>query len=1039
MSELRAAVKRLGLPGLPGAAAARPPVQQPAVEPPAVERGAGEIALVVRCTAGHLPYARVLGETLARFHPEIDYFVVVMDPAGEERLAHGRLVPAEALGLERLGFLRLALAPAQLCMASKPAACRWAASLGYRKVLSFDADIALFAPMDALLEALERHRWVVTPHLAAPFPNPERRWEHPTLFEIGTAGTINNGLFGFRPDAESLAFLAAWEKIVLAPGAFLDHQAEQNAFNWLFSFDRGEPGEIFVLRDPAYNVAYWNLHERALRWTALDGGPAESWQVEGRPLVAFHFSGLPAHDPWRLSVHDYRHSLYLLPSVTALVEHYRRRLAEHGLGEALPYPYAHFPSGVAIDERMRRVFQRGELLLAGELDPFSPEGEAFYCRALLLPAAGSFLMPALLGEIYRERPDVQVAFPEARVDPRRLLQWFCAEGAAAHGYLPLLDRWRPTVPRREPMLHLAELVAREPSLGAFAAPLGADRQEFAAALAAGGHVSEASGVRGLDAEIWVLCPLAAVHQLVASRADLRAAFPDYLGSDAEALASWLEGDGVLHHGLPAGFGERLRAKADGRALGRIYSFYRRHRWLQESYPLAFVGEDSATCAAAILERWPADCEFDLDDVAMFLWTMDERPLDGLEAAFELPTNAADPPARLRELALRTGAGHGFETSPRTGAPRTGASRLDGVNCFGYFKSPIGLGNLSRGMAVAIEAAGFPVARQLHGIVEMSLDLRLGDFLGTFREDFGTNVFVSYPHLHSRLLEAEKPARVAGRRNIVYLAWEQRDGHPHWREVFGGFDQIWALSEFAAEAIGRATGREVLAVPAVVDFEALPPAATPVEAGLDPRGRTFLYVFDANSSIERKNPAAAISAFARAFRPGEPVELVLKASHGGRFEHRRELARLRELAARTGLRIRFETRHLPRRELMRMISAATAYVSLHRAEGFGYTCAEAMAYGVPVIATGYSGNLDFMDETSAYLVRAGESLVTVPDGPFQRGSVWAEPDVDHAAELMRQVYEDESAARAVGARGAVYVREKLALARIAGLVAAALRS
>jgi glycosyltransferase involved in cell wall biosynthesis len=246
-----------------------------------------------------------------------------------------------------------------------------------------------------------------------------------------------------------------------------------------------------------------------------------------------------------------------------------------------------------------------------------------------------------------------------------------------------------------------------------------------------------------------------------------------------------------------------------------------------------------------------------------------------------------------------------------------------------------------------------------------------------------------------------------------------------------------LSSFAAGAISRATGREVLAVPAVVDFASLPPAASPAEAGLDPERCTFLYVFDANSSLERKNPSAAIEAFRRAFGPGDRVELLLKASHGGRLEHRRQLARLESQAAATGLKVRFETRHLSRRDLMRLVSASGAYLSLHRAEGFGYTCAEAMAYGVPVIATGYSGNLDFMDRDTAYLVDYREVEVEVPDGPFQRGSVWAEPDTLHAASLMRQVYENREAARELGARGSAYVREKLAIERVAAIVSRAL--
>ena len=1069
--EIGLAAARLGLPGWSAAVPAAAPAAVPAGAT-APRRGPGELALVTRCSSDHLPFARVLAESIERHHPEIDVFVVLIDPlpAGvEPRLGRARCVDVAALGIENLGYRRLQFSAGELCMAIKPAACRWVAELGYAAVLSFDADIDVVAPMESLLAALARHRWVVTPHLQAPFPSPERVWEHPGVFEINAAGCLNNGLFGFRVDASSRTFLDLWEGMVLAPGAFLHHQAEQNAFNWLTSCD----DDVYVLRDRVYNVAYWNLHDRSLRCRELDGGEAGAFTVDGAPLVAFHFSGLSPEEPWRLSRHDYRYSIYLLPSVALLITAYLEKLKRHGLAEAReqPYRFSRFASGIPIDPRMRRAFQRGELHLAGELDPFCPAGERHFGRALLAPQPGTFLMPALLWEIYQERPDVQLHFPEARIAPRRLLEWFCTEGADELGYGPLLDRCRPTLPRREALQHLAEVVESNPSaFGDLEAPLGRDRPLFLRRLSLAGLDSEARGVRGLDAEIWEPSPLAVIRELVQSRPDLQRAFPDYFGDHAEALADWLDRDGVRDHLLPEGWGELYRRKAGGRALGRIYSFYRRQRWLQEAYPFAFVGEQSEAFATAILERFPADCEFDLDDVAMFRWLMAERPAAGLRAMLEAPVHAGREPspllpegraalaapflerpffraelaeierqaaatpeqrqallARLRPPAVLAGIRH---PAP-FGAPRRG------VNCFGYFKSPIGLGNLSRGMVMALERAGFAVARQLQSTLEMSPDLRLDDFLGSFRHDFDCNLFVSYPHLHYRLLESQPRACVAGRRNVVYLAWEQRDGHPFWREVFGDFDQLWALSTFAAAAIGRACGREVLAVPAAIDFAALPPAATPLEVGLEPERCTFLYVFDANSSIERKNPAAAIAAFSRAFSPGDPVELLIKASHGGRLEHRHELGRLEAQAARSGLRVRFETRHLARRDLLRLISAASAYVSLHRAEGFGYTLAEAMAYGVPVIATNYSGNLDFMDAHSAHLVRAREVEVAVPDGPFQRGSVWAEPDVDHAAALMRQVYENRQAARELGARGAAFVREKLAIDQIAALVAKAL--
>jgi glycosyltransferase involved in cell wall biosynthesis len=136
------------------------------------------------------------------------------------------------------------------------------------------------------------------------------------------------------------------------------------------------------------------------------------------------------------------------------------------------------------------------------------------------------------------------------------------------------------------------------------------------------------------------------------------------------------------------------------------------------------------------------------------------------------------------------------------------------------------------------------------------------------------------------------------------------------------------------------------------------------------------------------------------------------------------------AAASGLAIAFDGRQLSRDGLLRMIAEADCYVSLHRAEGFGYTMAEAMLYGVPVIASGYSGNLEYMTAKNSFLVPCKEAYVKAADGPFQRGSIWGEPDLDVAADLMRRAAEDRATFREVGKRGQETVIQALGANSIA---------
>ena len=101
----------------------------------------------------------------------------------------------------------------------------------------------------------------------------------------------------------------------------------------------------------------------------------------------------------------------------------------------------------------------------------------------------------------------------------------------------------------------------------------------------------------------------------------------------------------------------------------------------------------------------------------------------------------------------------------------------------------------------------------------------------------------------------------------------------------------------------------------------------------------------------------------------------------------------------------------------MMAACDCYVSLHRSEGLGLTMAEAMALGKPVVATGWSGNLEFMSDETAYLVRYEMTRLERAHGPYPAGAEWADPDLDHAAELMRGVFDEREAAAAARRTGA----------------------
>jgi glycosyltransferase involved in cell wall biosynthesis len=377
----------------------------------------------------------------------------------------------------------------------------------------------------------------------------------------------------------------------------------------------------------------------------------------------------------------------------------------------------------------------------------------------------------------------------------------------------------------------------------------------------------------------------------------------------------------------------------------------------------------------------------------------------------------------------------------SGEARAGDRRI-AVNVAGYLDKSLGLGQGARLYIEALEAADVPVCTTeapLQLPVTGSQEQALAHY---GRHDFEHrqlpytppfNLLCVNPDGLPGLLEWAGPALQESRWTIAHWAWETDLLPPHWLGAFRLIDEVWVNSSYVAENLRRFSPVPVITIPA--------PVVSPDTGGarLDADlqaafgdGVVFLFVFDFFSTPQRKNPAGLIEAFTRAFAPGMGPRLVLKAMNGS---FRPEA--VDELRWRIGDRpdIALIDRHVDRDTYAALLSRCDCYVSLHRAEGFGITLAEAMALAKPVIATGYSGNLDFMTADNSYLV--DHTLTRVGPGVdmYPPEGCWAEPDLDHAARLMRLVWERPEAARATGERAARDVAESLS-PRAAGALARA---
>ncbi|HEY6757907.1 MAG TPA: glycosyltransferase [Baekduia sp.] len=337
---------------------------------------------------------------------------------------------------------------------------------------------------------------------------------------------------------------------------------------------------------------------------------------------------------------------------------------------------------------------------------------------------------------------------------------------------------------------------------------------------------------------------------------------------------------------------------------------------------------------------------------------------------------------------------------------------------GYLRGALGLGEAARAMARALGRAEVP-----YGTATLSVDgprdergvgQRRDDELAY--EDVAVEdhevllACVNAPQL-PELVEQLGPEVVDGKYLVGQWMWEVDVIPPWWDRAFDLVDEIWVPSTYTARHVAAVSPKPVVVVPLPVER----PAEIAADHGLDIPAApwTFLFAFDFLSTLQRKNPLGLIQAFERAFAPGEGPLLVLKTTNA-RFRAA-EVDRLR-YAIGDRKDIVMVDGALPSDRLAALFAAVDSYVSLHRAEGFGLTLAEAMVLGKPVVATGYSSNIDFMNANNSYLVDYTLTEVGPEAEHYPANGTWAEPSVDHAAALLREIWEDRDAARERGERG-----------------------
>ncbi len=334
--------------------------------------------------------------------------------------------------------------------------------------------------------------------------------------------------------------------------------------------------------------------------------------------------------------------------------------------------------------------------------------------------------------------------------------------------------------------------------------------------------------------------------------------------------------------------------------------------------------------------------------------------------------------------------------------------LQGINSVGFYRENIGLSHSARYFTKALIHSNMPfIAKNFDIRTEKKENFEFDDFFSDELK-YNTSVF-NFNSNYCTAYAKAFPEDMKKKYNIGYGYWEFEKYPLKFLNQNNIFDEIWAPTDFILNALSKYYAIPVVKMPVAVDFDVKNIKKYNRKYFKLPENKfIFLFSFDVGSEVGgRKNCFGVIDAFNKAFNKEDNVCLLIKATPRTTEQQNPEydeiLQKLNKSAKQKNIILMNET--LLDDEMKGLLNSADVYVSLHRCEGLGLGMIESMKLGKPVIGTGYSGNLEFMNHNNSCLV----DYTLVPSSLFSNiieGHLWAEPDIENAAFYMKKIFEDK---------------------------------